>query len=78
MLCYTGSRKAGAPVGGDERGETSMMDGERVGERDGMMASRRLRLALAQINTTVGDLAGNVTRILDAAHAAHKAGATVV
>ncbi len=78
MLCYTGERKAGAPVGGDERGETSMMDGERAGERDGAMQSRRLRLALAQINTTVGDLAGNVARILDAARAAHAAGATVV
>ena len=55
-----------------------MMDGERAGERDGAMASRRLRLALAQINTTVGDLAGNVARILDAARAAHAAGATVV
>ena len=55
-----------------------MMEGERAGERDGAMASRRLRLALAQINTTVGDLAGNVARILDAAHAAHTAGATVV
>jgi NAD+ synthase (glutamine-hydrolysing) len=37
-----------------------------------------LRLALAQINTTVGDLSGNIARILDAARAARTAGATVV
>lgn len=55
-----------------------MMNGERAEERDGAMQPRRLRLALAQINTTVGDLAGNVARILDAARAAHAAGATVV
>lgn len=32
-----------------------------------------MKLALAQINTTVGDLAGNIVRILDAAHKAQDA-----
>ncbi|HEY7850174.1 MAG TPA: nitrilase-related carbon-nitrogen hydrolase, partial [Ktedonobacterales bacterium] len=40
--------------------------------------ARQLRLALAQINVTVGDLAGNVARILAAAREARAAGATVV
>jgi NAD+ synthase (glutamine-hydrolysing) len=40
--------------------------------------ARQLRLALAQINVTVGDLAGNVARILTAAREARAAGATVV
>jgi NAD+ synthase (glutamine-hydrolysing) len=56
----------------------AMMDGERAEARDGGPKPQRLRLALAQINTTVGDLTGNVARILDAARAARKAGATVV
>ncbi|HEX9035889.1 MAG TPA: NAD+ synthase [Ktedonobacterales bacterium] len=64
-----------------------MRDSERALRRDEQMdrmeameatGPRRLRLALAQINTTVGDLAGNVARILDAARAAHGAGATVI
>jgi NAD+ synthase (glutamine-hydrolysing) len=38
----------------------------------------RLRVAAAQINCTVGDLAGNVERILAAYHAAEAAGADVV
>ena len=32
-----------------------------------------MKLALAQINTTVGDLAGNIARILDAARQARDA-----
>ena len=40
--------------------------------------ARQLRLALAQINVTVGDLAGNVARILTAAREARTAGAQVV
>ena len=40
--------------------------------------ARQLRLALAQINVTVGDLSGNVARILAAAREARAAGATVV
>lgn len=40
--------------------------------------ARQLRLALAQIDVTVGDLAGNVARILDAARVAKAKGATVV
>jgi NAD+ synthase (glutamine-hydrolysing) len=55
-----------------------MAEGMRTAERNGAATARRLRLALAQINTTVGDLEGNVARILDAAQAARKAGATVV
>ncbi|HEU0028177.1 MAG TPA: NAD+ synthase [Ktedonobacterales bacterium] len=55
-----------------------MAEGMRAEGLDGAAEPRRLRLALAQINTTVGDLEGNVARILDAAQAARKAGATVV
>ena len=39
---------------------------------------RRLRIALAQINVTVGALAANVERIARAAHEAHDAGAQIV
>jgi NAD+ synthase (glutamine-hydrolysing) len=38
----------------------------------------RLRLALAQTNPVVGDLAGNSDQILDAARRAHRAGADLV
>jgi len=38
----------------------------------------RLRLALAQTNPTVGDLAGNSAQILDAARRAHAAGADLL
>ncbi|HEX2350579.1 MAG TPA: NAD+ synthase [Ktedonobacterales bacterium] len=51
------------------------MDGYHGGSR---LPARQLRLALAQINVTVGDLAGNVVRILAAAREARAAGATVV
>ena len=37
-----------------------------------------MKVALAQINATVGDLAGNAKRIADAARAAHAQGARVV
>jgi NAD+ synthase (glutamine-hydrolysing) len=37
-----------------------------------------LRIALAQINTTVGDIAGNARKILDAAERAREAGARLV
>ena len=37
-----------------------------------------MRVSLAQINTTVGDLAGNVRRILDAVAEAESAGADLV
>ena len=37
-----------------------------------------VKVALAQINATVGDLAGNATRIAEAARQAHAAGALVV
>ena len=36
------------------------------------------RVALAQINATVGDLDGNAQRIIDAAHQAHAAGACLL
>ncbi|HET9110741.1 MAG TPA: NAD+ synthase [Ktedonobacterales bacterium] len=48
------------------------------GYNDGRRPARQLRIALAQINVTVGDLAGNVNRILTAARDARAAGATVV
>lgn len=48
------------------------------GYDDMRRSARQLRLALAQINLTVGDLSGNVARILTAARAARAAGATVV
>ncbi len=38
----------------------------------------RLRIALAQINTTVGDLAGNAARILAAYEEAEAAGTDLV
>jgi len=38
----------------------------------------QLRIALAQVNATVGDLAGNAGLVLDAARRAHQAGAHVV
>ncbi|MDE2394310.1 MAG: NAD+ synthase [Burkholderiales bacterium] len=37
-----------------------------------------MKVALAQINATVGDIAGNSRRVADAARAAHAEGATVV
>jgi NAD+ synthase (glutamine-hydrolysing) len=37
-----------------------------------------VNIALAQINATVGDLAGNARRMIDAARAAHAQGACVV
>jgi NAD+ synthase (glutamine-hydrolysing) len=37
-----------------------------------------LRIALAQINTTVGDIAGNRQKILDRFEAARQAGADLV
>ena len=43
-----------------------------------MSTPSTVRIALAQINATVGDLAGNARRILDAAAKAHAAGASVM
>ncbi|MFM8676460.1 MAG: nitrilase-related carbon-nitrogen hydrolase, partial [Burkholderiaceae bacterium] len=37
-----------------------------------------LKVALAQINSRVGDLAGNTQRIIDAAHRAQAMGASVM
>lgn len=37
-----------------------------------------MKLGIAQLNLTVGDIAGNATRLLDAAHAAHAAGAALL
>lgn len=47
-------------------------------QRTALGGARRLRLALAQIDVTVGDLAGNVARIADAARRADAAGANIV
>ena len=41
-------------------------------------ATPRVRVALAQVNATVGDLAGNARQIIDFARTAHAAGARVV
>ena len=38
----------------------------------------KLRIALAQLDLLVGDVDGNTTRLLAAAHEAHAAGATVL
>lgn len=38
----------------------------------------KTRIALAQINVTVGDFAGNAARIVDAARAAHADGAQLL
>jgi NAD+ synthase (glutamine-hydrolysing) len=38
----------------------------------------KTRIALAQINTTVGDFAGNIAKIVDAARAAHRDGAKLL
>jgi NAD+ synthase (glutamine-hydrolysing) len=38
----------------------------------------KTRIALAQINVTVGDFAGNIAKIVDAARAAHRDGAKLV
>ncbi|MFN0183595.1 MAG: NAD+ synthase [Aquabacterium sp.] len=43
-----------------------------------MSSSSNARVALAQINATVGDLAGNARRICADAHAAHRQGARLV
>jgi NAD+ synthase (glutamine-hydrolysing) len=43
-----------------------------------MSAKPSVKVALAQINATVGDLAGNVHRIVDAARSAHAQGARLV
>jgi NAD+ synthase (glutamine-hydrolysing) len=43
-----------------------------------MSSSPQVRVALAQINFTVGDLAGNVAKIVEHARRAHAAGARVV
>jgi len=40
--------------------------------------THRLRLALAQVNATVGDIAGNVRKILSACDRAKEAGARLV
>jgi len=40
--------------------------------------SKPLRLALAQVNATVGDIAGNVRKVLSACGRAREAGATLV
>ena len=40
--------------------------------------TKPLRIALAQINTTVGDIAGNARKVLDYAARAREAGAAVV
>jgi len=37
-----------------------------------------MKLGIAQLNLTVGDIAGNTARLLDAAHAAHAAGAALL
>ncbi|MHB1400880.1 MAG: NAD+ synthase [Thiobacillus sp.] len=37
-----------------------------------------MKLGIAQLNLTVGDIAGNAARLLDAAHAAHAAGAALL
>jgi len=43
-----------------------------------MASSSQVKVALAQINATVGDLAGNARRIVEAARRAHAQGARVV
>ena len=43
-----------------------------------MSAQTPVKVALAQINVTVGDLAGNTRRIVDAARTAHSKGARLV
>lgn len=43
-----------------------------------MASNTRVRVALAQINATVGDLAGNVRQIIESARRAHAQGARVV
>ncbi len=43
-----------------------------------MVPHRRCRVAIAQFNATVGDFAGNATRIVAAARAAHAAGASLL
>ncbi|HEX2709418.1 MAG TPA: nitrilase-related carbon-nitrogen hydrolase, partial [Candidatus Deferrimicrobium sp.] len=40
--------------------------------------SKPLRLALAQVNATVGDIAGNVRKVLSACGRAREAGANLV
>ncbi|HEX4880104.1 MAG TPA: NAD+ synthase [Limnobacter sp.] len=42
------------------------------------MSLSRVRLAIAQLNLTVGDLKGNCTKILDCAHKAYAQGARIV
>ncbi|MGE5334806.1 MAG: NAD+ synthase [Nitrososphaerota archaeon] len=49
-----------------------------TGARGALNGVRRLRIALAQINVTVGALSANVERIVRAAREAHKAGAQIV
>src|SRR5215472_11631212 len=55
-----------------------MANGRKVQTIDTGDSVRRLRLALAQINTHVGALDANVTRITQAAEMAYAAGAQVV
>jgi NAD+ synthase (glutamine-hydrolysing) len=43
-----------------------------------MASNTRVRVALAQINATVGDLAGNARQIIESARRAHEQGARVV
>lgn len=50
----------------------------RTSNRGASNGVRRLRIALAQINVTVGALSANVERIVRAAREAHKAGAQIV
>jgi len=51
---------------GRREGWVRSSSSERRGEPAGEEAMRHLRIALAQINVTVGDLEGKATRIIDA------------
>lgn len=53
-------------------------DGQAPDDASAGLARRGMRLALAQLDVTVGDLDGNVARMLAAARRAHAAGASVV
>lgn len=43
-----------------------------------LLTAMKTRIALAQINVTVGDFAGNIAKIVDCARAAHRDGAKLV
>ena len=59
-------RRLGSGTGRSASQAAEYVESKPIGVHGGSLTPTRMRLGLAQINTTVGDLAGNRRRILDA------------